>query len=318
MSFRVHNTTIFDGTDIYQYLYDSPPSPQIINFSDSASIGEQISIIGFNLLNVTTVSIKNDFNTFPAVFSTISNSLIECIIPTVLVADSYYIQMSNLYGNTISNKAIFINVPTPQAPPPKNLTYSHQRTFLYTGQEETIELKNISQGILTVTMVAGGGCGGDSHIQSNIQFSGGGGGGGGSVISVPVNIYSENIVFKLYVGKGGKFFGENGEDSYIIVEQTEYRVSGGTASILNTRGTKGTGIQNGTDGSDGNVSTPSAPDVLGGVGGNSFLGYGGGVKQARTISKINGFGGGGKGMDIGSSTIGTGQDGIIMISYATS
>jgi hypothetical protein len=181
---------------------------------------------------------------------------------------------------------------------------SHHMNFFYTGSVQQVYLPSTRQDVIVITMVAGGGCGGETHIQSNIQFSGGGGGGGGSIVSVPVNIGNLSS-FSLYVGKGGGALGEDGEDSYIQIGSTLYSVTGGKAAILNTRGDHGDGVIDGTDGMHGEMATPSSPVVQGGLGGSSFLGN----------AQLPGYGSGGKGMDVNSSTVNPGTSGVVMITY---
>jgi hypothetical protein len=218
---------------------------------------------------------------------------------------SFKISVSSPNALELEKEAAFYDFLTSYNFNVNNANYQQVQFFKYSGKEETFELTNLTQNNILLTMVAGGGVGGESRTVGGIQMSGGGGGGGGSFVNVPISVVGPNVSIKLYIGAGGKTLGVNGESSYVVIGPTTYTVTGGKAAIYNTGGEGGTGLQNGTKGENGQAQLPSGPIVPGGEGGQSFLG-----------NNIIGYGAGGKGADVGSTEFGLGEDGIIMISYS--
>lgn len=319
-NFKVYRATDYNN----DYLFDLPPSSdtiidsvdrklaRITSIPASANADTIISITGLNLLNISSVSIVDSSGNviLPGSYSIESDNLVLFTVPSVTSTDNFYIQVSSSSGVTTFGTPINIIAN------PVDKTYLHQEIFRYTGIEDTFEIRNITENTLTVIMIAGGGCGGESRSFGGFEYSGGGGGGGGAIVNVPVTILSDQTI-TLKVGGGGTTLGTDGGDSYIIIGSIFYAVSGGKAAIFDTGGSRGIGLQDGHDGINGSVQLPSGPVVLGGIGGQSFVGYGGGKKQPRLFPDVVGYGGGGKGMDNGSSTIGQGQDGIIILTYAS-
>jgi hypothetical protein len=317
MSFKIYATTnLFEGDYLYDlltsYSTNNPTGPKAIisNVPSSAVADTIIDIIGFNMLGVNSMSLINELDTsiIPCQYSIISDSLIKMTVPNLPNSGKYKVRVSSVGGIDTYINSIDLTAN------PVDMTYQHAQIFTYTGSEQTFEIKNITQNTLIVTMIAGGGAGGESRTIGGVQFSGGGGGGGGAIISVPVTVTSDQTI-TLYVGKGGKSLGVNGENSYITAGSI-YTVTGGKAAIYNSSGLKGEGLQDGTNGEEGRGQLPSGPAVFGGSGGQSFVGFGG--SSSRILPTVIGYGGGGKGADMGTSDVGVGQDGIIIISYTSS
>ncbi len=190
--------------------------------------------------------------------------------------------------------------------------------YYYTGQEVEVDLQDFDT--ISISAVAGGGAGGSKTILLGTYYSGGGGGSGGSITNLPLTVnHSLDDKIILYVGRGGRTAGEDGENTYIKINGVQYSMFAGKGSQNSTAGEGGYGNVTGQRGIDGSISLPSMPVIQGGAGADSFIGIGGGsvsVKQPRIyVPPIPTYGGGGKGMAIDSDTAEPGQDGIIYITF---
>ena len=151
-------------------------------------------------------------------------------------------------------------------------------------------------------LIAGGGGGGGGN-ETNGGYSGGGGGSGGYQQNIVHDVITGQKIF-IQIGKGGiggkggvgnHGIGENGEDSFIKIDDAEMiRITGGGGgNSSKSSGGKG-GSPNGTDGGHG-VDNATEDDHLGGAGGSTPLGQGGTPDWADKAQSGSGYGAGGAG-----------------------
>lgn len=183
----------------------------------------------------------------------------------------------------------------------------HIQKFECTGEVVTFDLPASE---VSLSVLAGGGAGGEAHVAT-YNVSGGGGGAGGAINSLNLTIPSPTTA-TLYVGCGGCNPGEDGEDSYITINGVTYTVYGGSAANLNIGGEGGKGYICGKNGQDGSIQIPSLPTVYGGNGGNSEFGYGG-VLSGSVSEPDGGPGAGGSGANPFGTIIGCGGNGLITL-----
>lgn len=176
-----------------------------------------------------------------------------------------------------------------------------------------------------VSMVGGGGRGGEGKIDSEIFISGGGGGGGGACSRIP--FFSKGAVsFDCRVGAGGNIDKPDGGDTEVDiyvddVYKTKFSVKGGKHGNgkIGGKGGKGYYTFNGVDGDNG-TETVSNNISIAGEGGASihFNGGNGAEYDSTDNTKTNGSwgsGGGGGLPGTDQSIIGNGGDGFIVIEY---
>lgn len=176
-----------------------------------------------------------------------------------------------------------------------------------------------------ISMVAGGGRGGDGTIHDGLFVSGGGGGAGGACSRIP--FYNEgSVAFDCRVGKGGTIDRKDGCDTSVDIYvndlyTTTYSVKGGKHANGKNRGQGGKGYYtfNGLDGIDGTISLSSHIPVAGDGGSSIHFNGGNGMTYTMIDNKTTngnwGSGGGGGLPGANPSIVGNGGDGFIVIEY---
>jgi chitodextrinase len=171
-------------------------------------------------------------------------------------------------------------------------------TLIYTSGSGTGSLPaNVTA---TITVWGGGGRGGnENYSYGSSKSGGGGGGGGGKVIRFNTSI-SENYTYT--VGAGAVDLPNNGGDTTFILGSTYSLLAYGGSS-----GTSGGNIDNGIAGYGGGVGSWSGGgSVLLSQGGKNGSGFNGG-KQ--------GYGSGGNGQLTLVSSLESGGNGVVIVSY---
>lgn len=162
-----------------------------------------------------------------------------------------------------------------------------------------------SVSVITLTMVAGGGCGGTGCIKNSIVYGGGGGGGGESCIKRPIHLreWSDGIHpihVSVKIGKGGNSSSSSsstdGGDTMVSFYDFHrelkgmVRVEGGKGAVdINNGGVGGcSGFYfNGSDGDKGSKSMPQYGKTYGGNGGTTVFEKGGLGAFQRSSSSVS-------------------------------
>lgn len=172
-----------------------------------------------------------------------------------------------------------------------------------------------------VTLIGGGGVGGHSHVNNGMLCAGGGGGGGSVILSYAISLNkTTDHTLRIQIGAGGTPNSPDGTATRvtIVYPSGSYTLiaNGGLGASGNTGGAGGTSkieldsVHAGHNGSNGQVILPSQGIASGGLGGSTYF-------TVCHIDTQNGsYGTGGVGSDSGSSTVGNGSNGCVVVSYA--
>lgn len=257
--------------------------------------------------------------------------LIKLINETSAKVENYY---KNLEG--INSKLSLLSVTEPT----KTVTFVKKCIL---GPKSTVlelDVENIDNNLIFVTLVGGGGAGGAGYDDSEDLCSGGGGGAGETIYQRIMSLENSTGKIIITAGSGGSETSANGEDSSVEVETSEARriitVSGGYGGTK-IQGGKGA-VSKQRDIYDGNCGKPgqvqnkadsTKPPIQGGNGGSSYFAEGGNggytyfTKDVVGRSAANpkgqdgsfGSGGGGSVPGISSVLVGKGGAGMVIIEY---
>lgn len=207
------------------------------------------------------------------------------------------------------------------------------------GQTLTVTIPNSIKRIL-VTMVAGGGAGGNG-LHNNLQlYSGGGGGSGECVEQLPLIIKHPNASVSLYAGFGGNMTHLDGTDSYVQISYRDYpddnltykvkggqgagqdnNINGGLCGYLYGHPKRTSCIRGCESGEDGQILLPSMGSVMGGDGGDSSFADGGegGLSADNSNNEngqngVDGSGGGGS-VPITNTNVSNGGNGFVLVEW---
>lgn len=170
-------------------------------------------------------------------------------------------------------------------------TASHDTVVVSDDIELPID-KSVS--LLMLSIVGGGGCGGNASTKGTFEYCGGGGGSGGGCVKKPITIQhtdKQETRVKVNIGKGGTFETHDGGNTVVYIYNGDKVVSkyighGGKGALgkLNKGGEGGLGNAETNPGSVGNngslIFVGKTAPTFGGNGADSLFSKGGlGGKQ---------------------------------------
>lgn len=163
----------------------------------------------------------------------------------------------------------------------------------------------------SVHLVGGGGAGGEGRVIGEIFYSGGGGGSGFEVQSSITKPAGQIWILDIIIGKESESTLVRSTNSVVFLEARPGETGGS--------GENNFGGAGGRSGGDGAFSFASMPPPRGGNGADATTGDGGlgGLQPGNdNVAGLNGkYGSGGGGSSVGTSSVGKGGSGIVIITF---